>query len=212
MSYPLHGGTPTHHPFYLWNNIAVRTIKILTNPWLRRPFRHHKVPWDTVIVKCFNMVKNLTQKFIIIVTWIMDFLENLPEISIWTLVTFAFNSLIHEGGICFDFRNVHFDDVTAVESFLVVRRQIRQSCYILGTKHYCSNHYQMNYRQLLFGIRIYFLKCSMNVNNQCKKSFSKRTVIFKSVSSSTEHQSWKDFSKFLQLAKSFTLINKRFKC
>ena len=141
MSYPLHGGTPTHHPFYLWNNIAVRTIKILTNPWLRRPFRHYKVPWDTVILKCFNMVKNLTQKFIIIVTWIMDFLENLPEISIWTLITFAFNSLIHEGGICFDFRNVHFDDVTTVESFLVVRRQIRQSCYILGTKHYCSNHY-----------------------------------------------------------------------
>ena len=69
------------------------------------------------------------------------FLENLPEISIWTLITFAFNSLIHKGGICFDFRNVHFDDVTAVESFLVVGRQICQSCYILGTKHYCCNHY-----------------------------------------------------------------------
>ena len=138
MSYPLHGGTPTHHPFYPWNNISVRTIKILTNPWLRCPFRHSKVPWDNVIVKhVLIWPKNLTKKF----HMNYGFLENLPEISIWTLITFAFNSLIHEGGICFDFRNVHFDDVTTVESFLVVRRQIRQSCYILGTKHYCSNHY-----------------------------------------------------------------------
>jgi hypothetical protein len=41
-----------------------------------------------------------------------------------------------------------------VESFLVVGRQICQSCYILGTKHYCCNHYQMNYRQLYSELEI----------------------------------------------------------